>query len=87
MTPEIISRELKDVKEGTLVAPLGWSPEHGPREDGCAHDQQIVWELFHNTVQAAEILGVDAAWRKELAAKRDLLAGPRVGRTACCWNG
>ena len=79
VTPEIISRELKDVKEGTLVAPMGWSPEHGPREDGCAHDQQIVWELFHDTVQAAETLGVDIAWRKELAAKRDLLAGPRVG--------
>lgn len=79
VTPEIIARDLKDIKAGTLVAPMGWSPEHGPKEDGCAHDQQIVWELFHDTVQAAEILNVDKAWRKELAAKRDLLAGPRVG--------
>lgn len=79
VTPDMVARDLKDVKEGTLVAPMGWSPEHGPREDGCAHDQQIVWELFHDTVQAAEILGVDAAWRKELAAKRDLLAGPGIG--------
>lgn len=79
VTPDMVARDLKDVKEGTLVAPMGWSPEHGPREDGCAHDQEIVWELFHDTVQAAEILGVDAAWRKELAAKRNLLAGPGIG--------
>ncbi|MCC8149329.1 glycoside hydrolase N-terminal domain-containing protein [Akkermansia sp.] len=79
VTPDVAARDLKDVKEGMLVAPMGWSPEHGPREDGCAHDQQIVWELFNNTVHAAEVLGVDTAWKKELAAKRDLLVGPWVG--------
>lgn len=30
-------------KDGKLVVPNGWSPEHGPREDGVAHDQQIAW--------------------------------------------
>lgn len=30
-----------------LLAPEGWSPEHGPREDGVAYDQQILRELFH----------------------------------------
>lgn len=79
VTPDVIARDLKDIKAGMLVAPLGWSPEHGPREDGCAHDQQIVWELFNDTVKAAEALNVDEAWRKGLAAKRDLLAGPRIG--------
>ena len=79
VTPEVVSRDLKDIRAGMLAAPMGWSPEHGPKEDGCAHDQQIVWELFHDTVQAAEVLDVDRAWRKELAAKRDLLVGPRVG--------
>ncbi len=79
VTPAVIARDLKDVKDGTLVAPMGWSPEHGPREDGCAHDQQIVWELFDDTVQAANILNVDKSWRRELAGKRDRLAGPRVG--------
>ena len=79
VTPEMISRDLKDIRKGTLVAPMGWSPEHGPREDGCAHDQQIVWELFHDTVRAAEILNADQGWRKELASKRDRLAGPRIG--------
>lgn len=79
VTPEAISRDLKDIREGMLVAPMGWSPEHGPREDGCAHDQQIVWQLFHDTVQAAEILNADQDWRKGLAAKRDRLVGPRTG--------
>ena len=32
--------------DGMLVVKDGWSPEHGPREDGVAHDQQIVRELL-----------------------------------------
>jgi hypothetical protein len=33
-------------EDGKLLVPKGWSPEHGPREDGVAHDQQIVRDLF-----------------------------------------
>lgn len=65
--------ELKGIKAGTLVAPNGWSPEHGPREDGVAHDQQLIWELFDNTIKAAKILKTDLAWTKQLAEKRDRL--------------
>ena len=39
---------LKRLPDGTLVAPNGWSPEHGPREDGVMHDQQLIWDLFQN---------------------------------------
>ncbi|MEH6434205.1 glycoside hydrolase family 95 protein [Massilia sp. DD77] len=70
---------LKELPDGRLVAPQGWSPEHGPIEDGIAYDQQIVWDLFNNTVEAAGILGVDPELRARLAAMRDRLAGPRVG--------
>jgi alpha-L-fucosidase 2 len=70
---------LKTLPDGRLVAPRGWSPEHGPVEDGVSYDQQIVWDLFNNTVQAAQVLDVDPAWRATLAAMRDRLAGPRVG--------
>ncbi|MED5619136.1 glycoside hydrolase family 95 protein [Ideonella sp. BN130291] len=66
--------------KGRLVAPRGWSPEHGPVEDGVSYDQQIVWDLFNNTVEAADALGIDRAYRQHLAALRDRLAGPRVGR-------
>lgn len=66
--------------KGRLVAPHGWSPEHGPVEDGVAYDQQIVWDLFNNTVEAADVLGTDRAFRHQIAALRDRLAGPRIGR-------
>jgi alpha-L-fucosidase 2 len=70
---------LKTLPDGRLVAPQGWSPEHGPVEDGVSYDQQIVWDLFNNTVEAADILKVDRPLRDRLAAMRDRLAAPRVG--------
>ena len=48
--------------------------------DGVSYDQQLCWDLFNNTVEAAEALGVDEALRRELAEKRDRLLGPRIGR-------
>jgi len=71
---------LKALPDGTLVVPMGWSPEHGPREDGVAHDQQLVWDLFQNTLEASEVLGIDPAFREELKAKQARLLGPRIGR-------
>lgn len=44
-------------KDGKLIVPKGWSPEHGPRENGVAHDQQIVWDLFTNLLDASKALG------------------------------
>lgn len=70
---------LKQLPDGRLVAPLGWSPEHGPIEDGVTYDQEIVWDLFNNTVEAADALGDDQAFRAQVAAMRDKLAAPRVG--------
>lgn len=70
--------ELRDIRKGTLVAPDGWSHEWGPIEDGCMHDQQLIWELFDNTAKAASILGRDEAWAKKLLALRDRLAGNRI---------
>jgi alpha-L-fucosidase 2 len=65
--------------DGRLVAPNGWSPEHGPEEDGVSYDQQIIWDLFNNTVEAADVLGVDKPLRKQLAQMRDRLAAPKTG--------
>lgn len=47
-------------KDGTYVCPNEYSPEHGPTENGVAHAQQLVYELFDNTLKAIEILGEDA---------------------------
>ena len=71
---------LKELPDGRLVAPKGWSPEHGPEEDGVAHDQQIVWDLFNNTIAAADALGEDKEYRDRLARLRDRLVGPQIGR-------
>lgn len=70
---------LKKLPDGTLVAPNGWSPEHGPIEDGVSYDQEIIWDLFDNTVHAADVLGVDSDFRNQVADMRDHLARPKVG--------
>lgn len=67
---------LKTRADGKLVAPNGWSPEHGPIEDGVSYDQEILWDLFDNTARAAAVLGIDAA---PYLALRDKLAVPGVG--------
>lgn len=69
---------LKETPDGKLVAPNGWSPEHGPIQDGVAYDQQILWDHFDNMAQAADALG-DRAAREHAASLRDRLAAPAVG--------
>lgn len=66
-------------KDGKLVVPKGWSPEHGPREDGVAHDQQIVWDLFTFTLEAAKELRIDNALTKKITTAREKLLGPQIG--------
>ncbi|GHT45085.1 hypothetical protein AGMMS49965_21720 [Bacteroidia bacterium] len=59
--------------KGTWLAPNEWSPEHGPWENATAHVQQLVWDLFHNTIEAGTILGNDAAFVQELQKRFDHL--------------
>lgn len=70
---------LKELPDGRLVVPNAWSHEHGPHEDGTAHAQQLMWDLFTNTAEAAGVLGVDADFAARLKATRDRLAGPKIG--------
>jgi len=71
---------LKELPDGTLVSPDGFSPEHGPHEDGVSFDQQLVWDLFTNFIEASEILDADAAFRKKVAAMKARLLGPKIGK-------
>jgi alpha-L-fucosidase 2 len=71
---------LKALPDGTLVTPPGLSPEHGPVEEGISFDQQLVWDLFSNTIEASEALGIDAQFRDLLAAKRAKLLPPKIGK-------
>jgi len=79
---------LVESKDGKLITPDGWSPEHGPGNvegdrtpyPGVSYDQQIVYDLFSNCIEAAEALGEDAAYSNELTAKRNRLLGPQIGK-------
>ncbi|MBA7576571.1 hypothetical protein ES708_18412 [subsurface metagenome] len=71
---------LKVLPDGQLVAPNGWSPEHGDTEDGVSYEQQIIWDLFTNTIEAAKELSVDQDYQKKLADMKDKLVGPKIGK-------
>jgi len=78
-TCEFWEDHLKALPDGKLVVPDGWSPEHGPVQDGVSYNQEIVWDLFNNYVQAADVLGVDKDYRDKIAAMRDRLVTPGIG--------
>ena len=71
---------LKKMPDGTLMVPNGWSPEHGPREDGIMHDQQLVWDLFQNYLEAAQALNIDRDYQKKVADMQHLLAPNKIGK-------
>ncbi|WOI52157.1 glycoside hydrolase family 95 protein [Parvularcula sp. LCG005] len=60
---------VEDPRDGKLVVAPSFSPEHGPFVLGAAMSQQLVYDLFRNTEEAARILG-DDAFADTLAAKR-----------------
>ncbi len=75
----MISTQLKEREDGTIVVKNGWSPEHGPREDGVAHDQQIMRELFRSILAAAKELKIDDAFVKEVARIEPKLLKDKIG--------
>ena len=72
-------RLTKDDK-GNLVTPDGWSPEHGPHEPGVTYDQEIVWDLFTNYIEASKILNIDPEYSGKVALLRDKLLKPQIGK-------
>jgi len=71
---------LKKLPDGTLVSPNGYSPEHGPTEDGVSFDQQLVWNLFDDYCKASEALGVDKEFHAKIAEMKKHLLGPKIGK-------
>ena len=63
-----------------LVAPDGFSPEHGPHEDGVSFDQQLAWDLLSNLAEGSEALGVDEEQRNKAVSMRNRLLGPQIGK-------
>ena len=58
---EMWMQRLKQAADGTWECPNEFSPEHGPNENATAHSQQIVWNLFDQTIKAIEIVGTEEA--------------------------
>lgn len=58
-------------KDGKLVSAPSYSPEHGPRTEGNTYEHTLIWQLYEDTIKAAELLGVDkdkvAQWKKNQA--------------------
>ncbi len=79
-TTQFWEDHLKALPDGRLVVPNAWSPEHGPVEDGVSYSQQIVWDLFTNYVQAAQVLGLDKDYSARIQTMRGRLVGPQIGK-------
>ncbi len=70
--------------DGTLECPYEYSPEQGRVQNATAHSQQLVTELFENTLRAIDVLGkdadCDADFRTTLSEKLSALdKGLRIG--------
>ena len=79
---------LVENNDGKLITPDGWSPEHGPgmvegdrkAYPGVSYDQQIVYDLFSNTIEASAALDEDATYRTKITEMRNKLLGPQIGK-------
>ncbi len=79
---------LVEGKNGKLITPDGWSPEHGPGKNegdknpypGASYDQQIVYDLMSNYIEAEKILGIDKNNLAKAQSIRSRLLGPQIGK-------
>ena len=55
------------------VSSPSYSPEHGPISIGNTYDQSLIWQLFHDFIQATQELGLDGDLLTEVKEKFDLL--------------
>lgn len=56
-----MERLVRDTADGSWVCPGEWSPEQGPFDNGTAHTQQCVWNLFDCTLRAVDVVGEENA--------------------------
>jgi alpha-L-fucosidase 2 len=80
---------VEDPKTGKLVSGPANSPENtfiaadgqrGSLSMGPAMEQEIIWDLFTNTLTASKVLGIDDGFTRRVAAARQRLLGPQVGK-------
>jgi alpha-L-fucosidase 2 len=79
---------VRNPKTGKLVSGPSASPEHefialdgqrGWLSMGPAMDQQVIWDLFTNVLEAAKELGIDDDFVCRVRDSRGQLSGPQIG--------
>jgi len=79
---------VEDPKTGKLVSGPSNSPENsfiapdGKRVNlsmGPSMDQEIIWDVFTNILEAANILKIEDEFVRQVAAAREKLAMPKIG--------
>ena len=63
----------EDQQAQRWVSSPSYSPEHGPISIGNTYDQSLIWQLFHDFIQATQELGLDGDLLTEVKEKFDLL--------------
>ena len=63
----------KDQQAQRWVSSPSYSPEHGPISIGNTYDQSLIWQLFHDFIQAVQELGLDRDLLTEVKEKFELL--------------
>ena len=79
---------VEDPKTGKLVSGPAVSPENtfiapdGSRSQismGPAHDQQVIWQLFTDFLNASKELGISGSYVQKVSEARNYLLGPKIG--------
>lgn len=77
---------VEDPNTGYLVATPSNSPENGPKDKGgnlhagITMDNQMIRDLFANTISAAELLGRDAEFCDTISTMRSKLTPNKIGQ-------
>lgn len=71
---------VSDPRDGKLVVSPSYSPEHGPFSAGAAMSQQIVYQLFAETADAARLSGDGSFAQKLDTVRAKLDPGLAIGR-------
>jgi alpha-L-fucosidase 2 len=81
--------QLVEGSDGKLITSPSSSPENNFITDsrmkssvceGATMERAIVWDLFDNTAQSADVLGLDPEFRKKLEAARDRIRPLQIGK-------
>ncbi|HFI0682957.1 TPA: glycoside hydrolase N-terminal domain-containing protein, partial [Streptococcus suis] len=62
-----------DAASDRYVSSPSYSPEHGTISIGNTYDQSLVWQLFHDYIEAAQILDLDQDFVAEVQEKFEKL--------------